>query len=160
MDKNIKVAFSYLIISVALAAAGAIYEHFSFGVYSNYMIYAFAIPLIGGTLPFMLRSMKRPSDIEAQDTNADKRATSYNADGQTPSNIADKKTTSNTADIGWTWHAGIATLTIGSIVHGILAISGRPNSLTIIYLVAGILLLICAAISTIKKEDRGNKTNI
>lgn len=121
---NLTIAFSYLIISIALAAAGAIYEHFSFGVYSNYMIYAFAIPLIGGTLPFMLRSMRRA------------------------------------ADVGWTWHAGIATLTIGSIVHGILAISGRPNSLTIIYLVAGIILLICAAISTIKKEECGNKTII
>lgn len=121
---NLTIAFSYLIISIALAAAGAIYEHFSFGVYSNYMIYAFAIPLIGGTLPFMLRSMRRA------------------------------------ADVGWTWHAGIATLTIGSIVHGILAISGRPNSLTIIYLVAGIILLICAAISTIKKEECGNKTKI
>lgn len=121
---NLTIAFRYLIISVAIAAAGAIYEHFSFGVYSNYMIYAFAIPLIGGTLPFMLRSMRRA------------------------------------ADVGWTWHAGIATLTIGSIVHGILAISGRPNSLTIIYLVAGIILLICAAISTIKKEECGNKTKI
>lgn len=121
---NLTIAFRYLIISVAIAAAGAIYEHFSFGVYSNYMIYAFAIPLIGGTLPFMLRSMRRA------------------------------------ADVGWTWHAGIATLTIGSIVHGILAISGRPNSLTIIYLVAGIILLICAAISTIKKEECGNKTII
>ncbi len=119
---NLTIAFSYLIISIALAAAGAIYEHFSFGVYSNFMIYAFAIPLVGGTLPFMLRSMRRA------------------------------------ADVGWTWHAGIATLTIGSIVHGILAISGRPNSLTIIYLVAGIILLICAAISTIK-EERGIKTN-
>ena len=121
---NLTIAFSYLIISIALAAAGAIYEHFSFGVYSNFMIYAFAIPLVGGTLPFMLRSMRRA------------------------------------ADVGWTWHAGIATLTIGSIVHGILAISGRPNSLTIIYLVAGIILLICAAISTIKKEECGNKTKI
>lgn len=121
---NLTIAFRYLIISVAIAAAGAIYEHFSFGVYSNYMIYAFAIPLIGGTLPFMLQSMRR------------------------------------VADVGWTWHAGIATLTIGSIVHGILAISGRPNSLTIIYLVAGIILLICAAISTIKKEECGNKTKI
>ena len=33
-----------------LAVFGAIYEHFSFGVYSNYMLYAFLPPLIAGLL--------------------------------------------------------------------------------------------------------------
>lgn len=56
--KDIRTALIYLIISMFLAAAGAVYEHFSFGVYSYYMIYAFAVPLVGGTLPFMLRYMR------------------------------------------------------------------------------------------------------
>ncbi|MBP0968366.1 MAG: hypothetical protein J5722_12085 [Oscillospiraceae bacterium] len=33
-----------------LAFSGAVYEHFSYGVYSNFMIYAFAPPLIAGAL--------------------------------------------------------------------------------------------------------------
>lgn len=32
------------------AIFGAVYEHFSFGVYSNFMIYAFAFPLAAGFL--------------------------------------------------------------------------------------------------------------
>ncbi|MBR3446530.1 MAG: hypothetical protein IKH27_01825 [Oscillospiraceae bacterium] len=33
-----------------LALFGAVYEHFSYGVYSNFMIYAFTPPLIAGML--------------------------------------------------------------------------------------------------------------
>lgn len=33
---------------------GAVYEIFSHGVYSYYMIYAFLFPLIGGALPFLV----------------------------------------------------------------------------------------------------------
>ena len=36
--------------ALLLAFAGAVYEHFSFGIYSNFMIYAFAAPLISGAL--------------------------------------------------------------------------------------------------------------
>ena len=49
-----KVGFVYLIIAIFCALFGAIYEHFSHEVYSYHMIYAFAYPLIMGTLPFMM----------------------------------------------------------------------------------------------------------
>ena len=42
---------NYLMVTRFCLAFGAIYEHFSFGVYSMYMIYAFTVPLIGGVLP-------------------------------------------------------------------------------------------------------------
>ncbi len=42
--------FSYLLISLAVLLFGAVYEFFSHGVYSGFMLYAFAIPLTGGTL--------------------------------------------------------------------------------------------------------------
>ncbi len=45
-----KWAFIYLLISLFCILFGAVYEYFSHGVYSNYMIYAFLFPLIGGTL--------------------------------------------------------------------------------------------------------------
>ena len=56
-----KRAFRGLLISLALAAGGAVYEHFSHGVWSCAMVYAFMIPLAGVTLPSMLleRSPKR-----------------------------------------------------------------------------------------------------
>ena len=44
----------YLVATVVTVAFGAVYEWFSFGVYSYYMIYAFAVPLLGGVLPYYL----------------------------------------------------------------------------------------------------------
>ena len=52
--KAAKTALVYLVISVFCAVFGAIYELYSHEVYSFYMIYAFAFPLVGGTLPFLL----------------------------------------------------------------------------------------------------------
>lgn len=46
--------FTFLLASVFCALFGAVYEKFSHGVYSNFMLYAFAIPLVGGTLTAFL----------------------------------------------------------------------------------------------------------
>ena len=43
-----KQALRYLIFSIFLVIFGTVYEQFSHGVNSNYMIYAFLIPLILG----------------------------------------------------------------------------------------------------------------
>lgn len=45
--------FGHLAAALFLAFFGAVYEHFSFGVYSYYIIYAFASPLTLGALPFL-----------------------------------------------------------------------------------------------------------
>lgn len=50
--KMAKIGFSYLFASLIILLFGAVYEHFSFGVYSNFMLYAFAFPLIGGVFVF------------------------------------------------------------------------------------------------------------
>ena len=50
--KAIKVTLVYLVISCFCALFGAVYELFSHEVYSFYMIYAFAFPMVGGALPF------------------------------------------------------------------------------------------------------------
>lgn len=42
--------FTYLLISLFCLLFGAVYERFSHEVYSDFMLYAFAVPLIGGTL--------------------------------------------------------------------------------------------------------------
>lgn len=52
--KNLqKTGFIYLLLAVICAFAGAIYEIFSHGVFSYYMLYAFGFPLAGGALPFL-----------------------------------------------------------------------------------------------------------
>lgn len=48
----LKIAYIYLICTVLCAVIGAVYEKFSHEVYSYYMIYAFAIPLVLGAIPF------------------------------------------------------------------------------------------------------------
>lgn len=52
-----KTAFFYLLVSLFCALFGGVYEYFSHEVYSNCMIYAFFIPLAGGTLPFLGMSL-------------------------------------------------------------------------------------------------------
>ncbi len=59
MEKEIKKNLLYNTIWAAfLALFGAIYELFSHGVTSYYMIYAFALPLIMGILPYEVMLMK------------------------------------------------------------------------------------------------------
>lgn len=150
---EIKTSFRYLVISIVLAAAGAVYEHFSFGVWSAFMVYAFLVPLAGGALPYMIRHLRKMRSLEASDSAqaygpsgcAGISAQAYELSGRTALNGA-----TSVKQTCWMWHAGIATLTTGSIVQGILAISGRPNSLTIIYLIAGLLLLALSAIRTVR----------
>lgn len=54
----LKKALTQLYITIFTAVFGAIYEHFSFGVYSYYMLYAFAIPLLLGVLPYTLAAFR------------------------------------------------------------------------------------------------------
>ena len=51
-SRYISVLGVYLSITVFSALFGAVYELFSHGVYSYFMIYAFAFPMLLGVLPF------------------------------------------------------------------------------------------------------------
>ena len=112
--RALKTAFVYLLISLFCALFGAVYEVFSHGVYSYYMLYAFAFPLAGGTFPFLAISLfrKRYPEIVVR-------------------NIC---------------HSGIATLTVGSIIQGVLEIYGTTNRLTGLYWIVGIILLLAGMI--------------
>ncbi|KIR03128.1 hypothetical protein P261_01943 [Lachnospiraceae bacterium TWA4] len=104
-----KTAISYLCAAILCLLFACIYEHFSYGVYSIFMIGAFLFPLIlGGFVFFLLWFFDKP----------------------TPSD-------------GWTmvYHCGVATLTVGSIVKGVLEIYGTTNWLTGIYWIVGILFV-------------------
>lgn len=104
-----------LIFSMIVLVFGAIYEHFSFGVYSWYMVYAFTFPLLLVVLPLAViaRSGRelhiRPEGIKL-------------------------------------YRYGTATLTVGSVVTGIVEIYGTTNSLTRFYWIAGVLLMVVGAV--------------
>lgn len=52
-----KKSWIYLCISVFVFIFGQIYEYFSYGVYSSYMMYAFLIPFIGLFIPSLLNNL-------------------------------------------------------------------------------------------------------
>ena len=99
-----------MLVSLFCALFGAVYERFSHGVYSFYMIYAFVFPLAGGTLPFLAISLFRKRYPGAVARNL--------------------------------YHSGVATLTVGSIVQGVLAIYGTTNRLTGLYWIVGVILVV------------------
>lgn len=100
-----KIALNYLLIAAFCAVFALVYEYFSFGVYSGNMIFAFAYPLLGGSLPALLIHLL--------------------------------KVTVPSQTVQWIYRCGIATLTVGSIIQGVLDIYGTTNSLTLWYPVAG-----------------------
>ena len=63
---HIRIAYRYLLATMACAVFGAVYEVFSHGVYAYGMLYAFAWPLIGGVLPALLMARgDKPLPAEA-----------------------------------------------------------------------------------------------
>lgn len=104
-----KVGFIYLIFSIICIIFGAVYEHYSHGIYSYYMIYAFIFPLCFGTFPFITLSIYGYISFP-------------------------KRISLNL------YNSGIATLTVGSIMEGVLEIYGTENSLLRIFWIVGVLL--------------------
>lgn len=67
LDKKIKTSLQRvlngLIATAACAIFGGIYENFSHGVYSNYMVYAFMIPLMLSVFPSLLLLLNAKIEI-------------------------------------------------------------------------------------------------
>lgn len=96
---------TYLLAAVCCAAFGTIYECFSHGVYSCFMIGAFVFPLLLGAFPFrLLQKSGKPF----------------------PGRFSEDLI-----------YAGVAVLTVGSIVQGVLEIYGTTNPLVVIYWITG-----------------------
>ncbi len=114
-----------IIGTVFLAFFGAVYEVFSHQVYSYFMLYAFAIPLLMGVLPYavLLLKEKYPGKIFLN-----------------------------------LWNTAIATLSIGSVFAGVLAIYGTTNSLMIAYPIAGGILILISLASLLVKNRAGGKS--
>ena len=116
-DIREKRAAVYIIISAVCLIFALIYEHFSHGVTSHYMVCAFLIPLLGG---FLVNLIIKSADLMVP--------------GKWSSNL---------------YNSGIAALTVGSIVKGVLDIYGTTNHLTIIYLIAGLVLIFAGIVQYI-----------
>ena len=104
--------------TVCLALFGAVYEQFSHGVYSNYMIYAFTVPLVLGAVPCALALIRQRYPARA--------------------------------GLGL-WNAGIAVLSVGSVMRGVLDIYGTTNALIAVYPITGCLFLGLGLFWTIKR---------
>lgn len=109
-----RTAFVYLLATCFTALFGGVYEIFSHGVWSAYMVYAFSFPLALGALPFSWLAMRKKA-------------------------------------LPCSWfcrlhHAGVATLTVGSVMEGALAIYGTTNHMTIWYWIIGSGLVLAAQV--------------
>ncbi len=122
VNPALRTAFADLCFSILLALFGMVYEGFSHGVYSFYMIYAFLFLLGGGALPFLVVGLQK------------------NSRSINPSAKA-------------LYHCGLATLTIGSILQGVLEIYGTTNGLIRIYWIAGLPLAIVGAVLCVLLRD-------
>lgn len=101
----------YLCITLFCGLFSAVYEHFSYGVYSNCMIYLFLFPLIGGVLPYTVLGLTPHSRV--------------------PSAVSSRL-----------FNSGVAALTVGSCVKGVLEIYGTSSVYLEFYWAAGILLIV------------------
>lgn len=105
-----RTALGYLLAALFCGLFSTVYEKFSHGVYSGWMVYLFLFPLLGGVLPFGLI---------------------WHAGGRGMPGIR----------AGRLYHCGLATLTVGSCVSGILAIYGTTSDYVRVYWYAGAALI-------------------
>lgn len=109
-----KTVLIYLAVTIGCVVFDRIYAIFGHGVYSAAMSLMFLYPLLGGVLPFMLLGLLLPQADQA-------RLYRFSANA---------------------YHSGIATLTIGSLLTGILQIAGTASPYLIGYSVTGWSLLV------------------
>lgn len=114
--QNFKAVRVYFIITLFCVIFGIIYEHFSHGVYSVFMIFMFLIPLLGGILPFAVLALMKIVPYPDR--------VSFNL-----------------------WNSGVATLTVGSCVKGVLDIYGTTSDFVIFYPTVGFLFILAGIVT-------------
>ncbi len=142
----------YLTASIICAVFGAVYEMFSHGVYSFYMIYAFAFPLICGMLPFLLLSFSlgnlSPSERERREQSLNELKGdgkySWKKEGQKRQFLL-RYYPGNTARN--LYHSAVIVWTVGCIMNGVLEIYGTTNRLLGIYWLAGAILMFASIVT-------------
>ena len=120
---------TYLYVSAGCLVFSMIYECFSHNVFSPYMVFAVAFPLLGGLVAGELL----------------KKVPAGHLPGQLPAEV---------------YHCGLATLTVGSIVRGVMDIYGTENPLVKYYAYVGIGLLVLSIalwLASFQKKDPEEK---
>lgn len=121
-NKIVKIISSYIIASISAVIFDRIYSLFSHGVSSAYMTFMFLYPLVGGALVYCLIYFFQ-KNLKFENLRL-----SFNF-----------------------YNSGIAILTIGSLLEGILQIAGTSSDYTIYYFIFGFLIsLISFSVITIK----------
>lgn len=139
-----------------ILAFGLIYECFSYGVYAPAMYLAFLIPLLGGLLPSLIlwSGIKghRRGRIGA-DPGEDADAGTMAGLRQKGGHGVGRAISSLTRSI---WDAAVLTLTLGSLMSGVLAIYGTSNRLILAYWLAAGGLTALALFSLPGSEGKEN----
>jgi len=53
----------------------------------------------------------------------------------------------------WFWHAGVGTLTVGSVMFGVMEIYGSGSNLVYVYPAVGAILIVVSVILSFRKVD-------
>ncbi|MCI6699165.1 MAG: hypothetical protein MR488_08425 [Lachnospiraceae bacterium] len=119
--------------AVFLLVFALIYEHFSHGVISGYMLGAWLIPL-AGSIPYL--GIERLHRRHAEENGEQRRDVASGL-----------------------WQLGIFTLSQGFIMKGVIEIYGTTNRWTAVYVPAAALLFITAAgVAVVKRKGpRGSR---
>lgn len=113
----------FLGVSIFVGVFAAIYEHYGHGVMSNAMIFAFLYPLLLGFLPTIVLACLRSV-----------RKMEYAGGIRAGVNLL---------------YSGIASLTVGSIVTGVVEIYGTTYYLLVVYSYVGVVLTVLGTLVTI-----------
>ena len=117
-----KTAISYGAVTISCILFAKIYGLFGHGVTSSAMSLMFLFPLLGGLLPFLLLWLIGLPKM--QDENAD------------PARLANQYRFFYNS-----YNSGVATLTVGSLLSGILEIAGTASPYLIAFTIGGWLML-------------------
>jgi len=130
---DLRVAVTYVIVAAFCGVFSAIYESMSHGVYSGWMVFLFAWPLIGGVLPYAVLVLV----------------------GKTRGPLPLPPAPGHWARLSG--HATVAVLTVGSCVEGVLYIYGTMSSWMVVYWIAGVVLAVAtitlAVVAVVQKRS-------
>lgn len=126
--KNKKTVFVYLMVSLFAIAANAVYSLFGHGEKSGYMTWMFLYPLLGGAVFYLILGLLLPDIKHLEGCRV-----FYNL-----------------------YNSGIAVLTTGSFLKGILVIAGTNSPYVPVYYAAGVLFLLSGLVYLLYHIIGGN----
>ena len=123
-DEWLRIACHYLVAAIAAAVVSAIYEYFSHGVYSIFMVGLAMWPLALGALPTWLAALSGAGE---------------------PAPL-----------VRTLLAAGVLTLTLGSLVAGVMEIYGSTSAFTPVYWAVGGAIMLAALVASCLPRQRAD----